>query len=88
VLGVAAQSLLTGRAEQAAPGTASAGPFDGLHFRPIGPAAMSGRISDVAVYEANPAIFYVGSINYQRRRTACCMMYTRSGSIPPTRITS
>src|SRR5438067_9666 len=37
------------------------GPFDALHFRPIGPAAMSGRISDLAVYEANPAIFYVGT---------------------------
>src|SRR5437016_1129434 len=36
-------------------------PFDALHFRPIGPASMSGRISDVAVYEANPAIFYVGT---------------------------
>src|SRR5947208_2792748 len=36
-------------------------PFDALHFRPIGPAAMSGRISDLAVYEANPAIFYVGT---------------------------
>src|SRR5437588_527092 len=37
------------------------GPFDSLHFRPIGPASMSGRISDVAVYEPNPAIFYVGT---------------------------
>ncbi len=36
-------------------------PFDTLHFRSIGPASMSGRISDVAVYEANPAIFYVGT---------------------------
>src|SRR6185437_14336703 len=35
--------------------------FEHLHFRSIGPAIMSGRISDLAVYEANPAIFYVGS---------------------------
>ena len=35
--------------------------FDKLHFRSIGPATMSGRIADVAVYEANPAIFYVGT---------------------------
>src|SRR5689334_8007737 len=42
-------------------GGASAGPFDSLHFRPIGPAGMSGRISDLAVYEPNPAIFYVGT---------------------------
>src|SRR5262245_49736381 len=55
----AAQSLIV-RTQQssAVPG---GGPFDALHFRPIGPASMSGRISDVAVYEANPAIFYVGT---------------------------
>ena len=37
------------------------GPFDRLHFRSIGPAAPSGRIDDFAVYEKNPAIFYVAS---------------------------
>ncbi|CAN5726138.1 hypothetical protein BH24ACI5_BH24ACI5_16240 [soil metagenome] len=36
-------------------------PFDALYFRSIGPATMSGRISDLAVYEANPAIFYVAT---------------------------
>ena len=41
--------------------SAPAGPFDALHFRPIGPASMSGRISDLAVYEANPSIYYVGT---------------------------
>ena len=35
--------------------------FKGLHFRSIGPAQASGRVSDIAVYEANPSIFYVGS---------------------------
>jgi hypothetical protein len=35
--------------------------FSGLHFRSIGPAQASGRIADIAVYEPNPAIFYVGS---------------------------
>ena len=35
--------------------------FEKLHFRSIGPATMSGRIADVSVYEANPAIFYVGT---------------------------
>jgi photosystem II stability/assembly factor-like uncharacterized protein len=49
---------LVGR-QTAAP--AAAGPFDNLHWRPIGPASMSGRISDVAVYEANPNIFYVAT---------------------------
>ena len=42
-------------------GKPAGGPFDTLHFRPIGPASMSGRIADLAVYEANPAIFYVGT---------------------------
>ncbi|MBM4195007.1 MAG: glycosyl hydrolase, partial [Gemmatimonadetes bacterium] len=35
--------------------------FDRLHFRSIGPATMSGRIADIAVYEANPAIWYVAT---------------------------
>src|SRR5262245_66345863 len=54
---------IVGRSEQASGSTSvpGGGPFDSLHFRPLGPASMSGRISDVAVYEANPAIFYVGT---------------------------
>ena len=44
-----------------APATPIATEFEGLHFRSIGPASMSGRITDLAVYEANPAIFYVGA---------------------------
>src|SRR5262245_7605906 len=55
----AAQSLVG--LTQSTPGGVPAGPFDGLHFRPIGPASMSGRIADLAVYEPNPAIFYVGT---------------------------
>jgi photosystem II stability/assembly factor-like uncharacterized protein len=39
----------------------SSAPFDALHFRSIGPASMSGRISDLAVYEPNPHIFYIGT---------------------------
>lgn len=35
--------------------------FDKLHFRSIGPAIMSGRIADFAVYEANPALWYVAT---------------------------
>ena len=35
--------------------------FEGLHFRSIGPAIMSGRVSDMAIYEANPAIWYVAT---------------------------
>jgi photosystem II stability/assembly factor-like uncharacterized protein len=56
---VAAQSLL-GQSQPPAAAPA-VGPFDSLHFRPLGPASMSGRISDIAAYEANPAIFYVGT---------------------------
>jgi photosystem II stability/assembly factor-like uncharacterized protein len=35
--------------------------FERLHFRSIGPATMSGRISDLAVYERNPAVYYVAT---------------------------
>ena len=35
--------------------------FEKLHFRSIGPATMSGRVSDLAVYEANTAIWYVAT---------------------------
>ena len=35
--------------------------FERLHFRSIGPAIMSGRISDLAVYEKNTSIWYVGT---------------------------
>src|SRR3981189_4004671 len=35
--------------------------FEKLHFRSIGPATMSGRIADLAIYEKNPAIWYVGT---------------------------
>jgi len=52
---------LSGLAGQASAPPPGAGPFDSLHFRSIGPASMSGRISDLAVYEANPAIYYVGT---------------------------
>ena len=52
---------LIGRAFQSGAADSPAGPFDGLHFRPIGPAAMSGRIPDVAVYEANSSIWYVAT---------------------------
>jgi photosystem II stability/assembly factor-like uncharacterized protein len=60
VLAVVGQGLV-GSAGQGSTPPDSAGPFDALHFRQIGPASMSGRISDIAVYEANPAIFYVGT---------------------------
>ena len=45
----------------AAQGIPVAKEFDALHFRSIGPAIMSGRIADIAAYESNPAVFYVGT---------------------------
>ncbi|MBA2259628.1 MAG: hypothetical protein H0W18_12095, partial [Acidobacteria bacterium] len=56
-----AGTSLIGGVQQPPAAAAPATPFDALHFRPIGPASMSGRISDLAVYEANPAIFYVAT---------------------------
>lgn len=46
---------------QATPAAQSTDPLDSLHFRSIGPATMSGRISDIAVYEKNPSIFYIAA---------------------------
>jgi hypothetical protein len=48
-------------AQSANPAVSVAHQFDKLHFRSIGPAIMSGRISDFAVYEKNPAIWYVAT---------------------------
>src|SRR5579862_260236 len=46
-------------------GQASAVPvadeFQHLHFRSIGPVIMSGRISDLAVYEPKTSTYYVGT---------------------------
>ena len=57
-----AQSLVAAiAAKRRIRAAAGGGPFDALHFRPIGPASMSGRIADIAVYETNTAIFYVGT---------------------------
>ena len=52
---------LVGLSEQATATSPPPGPFDALHFRAIGPASAAGRVSDLAVYEPNPAIFYVAT---------------------------
>jgi len=41
--------------------TPAASVTDGLRFRTIGPAAMSGRFVDLAVYESQPHVFYAAS---------------------------
>ena len=35
--------------------------WDTMRFRTVGPAVFAGRVDDVAVYEADPTIFYVGT---------------------------
>ena len=63
LLGIAfaGSSSLQGQASQPPGGVPVANEFSNLHFRSIGPASMSGRVSDLAVYEANPAIYYVAT---------------------------
>lgn len=52
----------TGRSVHGQSGSqATADTFAGLRFRSIGPATMGGRVDDLAVFEPNPAIFYVGT---------------------------
>src|ERR1044072_3805785 len=58
-LAIAGQSLVGRGAQPVSSG--AAGPFDNMHWRQIGPASMSGRISDIAVYEPNTNIWYVGT---------------------------
>jgi photosystem II stability/assembly factor-like uncharacterized protein len=58
---VAAAFAVPFRGQLAAQATAPADPLDSLHFRSIGPATMSGRVADLAVYEKNPAIYYVAT---------------------------
>jgi photosystem II stability/assembly factor-like uncharacterized protein len=58
-LAMAGQSLIGQSGQPAA--VSAGGPFDSLHFRQLGPASTAGRLSDLAVYEENPAIFYVGT---------------------------
>ncbi|HEX7486404.1 MAG TPA: hypothetical protein VF332_09640, partial [Vicinamibacterales bacterium] len=60
-LALAGQSLVGQAGQAPAASPAGAGPFDSLHFRSLGPASTAGRVSDFAVYEANPAIFYVST---------------------------
>jgi photosystem II stability/assembly factor-like uncharacterized protein len=58
LLGLLHASALFGQTTQTIP---IAEEFDSLHFRSIGPATMSGRIADLAVYEKDPAVYYVGT---------------------------
>ena len=61
VVGVAFASPIRSQLSAQGQVVASNDPLDDLHFRSIGPATMSGRVADLAVYEKNPAIYYVGS---------------------------
>ena len=57
----AGSSSLQGQTSATPPAIPVATEFNGLHFRSIGPASMSGRVADLAVYDANPAIYYIGT---------------------------
>ncbi len=59
-LGLLASAPLSAQSE-AAGTAASADPFAGLTFREIGPALMGGRISDLAVVERSPQVFYLAT---------------------------
>src|SRR5689334_5005214 len=65
VISISAACALIAALENPAAQQATAVPvadqFNNLHFRSIGPAVMSGRFSDVAVFEKNPKIFYLAS---------------------------
>jgi photosystem II stability/assembly factor-like uncharacterized protein len=56
-------SLVLMAALTAPPAQAPAGrlPFDDLHFREIGPAAIGGRMHDIQIDPKNPAVLYVGA---------------------------
>ena len=45
-------------------------PLESLQWRVIGPAVMGGRVTDLAVVESNPAIFYVGTATGNLWKTA------------------
>src|SRR4029453_12890908 len=63
-IGLSGLNAHADQAQRPAPASApatSADPFPGLKFRNIGPAAVGGRIDDLAGLESNPAVFYVGT---------------------------
>jgi photosystem II stability/assembly factor-like uncharacterized protein len=64
--GITLVALLSLTAALAAPATAQTGAdletaWASLEWRTIGPAVMGGRVSDIAVVESDPRIFYVAS---------------------------
>ena len=67
VLGLVA---LLGAPHQALAQPAGADPFASLRLRSIGPANMSGRVTDIAVNESNPFEFYVAAASGGLWKTA------------------
>ncbi len=61
LLAVVAPGALHTRTSARADGAAAATPFDKLHFRDIGPAVTGGRIHDLQIDPANPAVLYVAT---------------------------
>lgn len=60
-VGLAAATLLAGAASVAAQAPDLATTISRLDYREIGPALMGGRIADLAVVEATPHVFFVGT---------------------------
>lgn len=50
-----------GKQSKTKPDTAAVDPFSGMKFRSIGPAFMSGRISDIAIVASKPNTWYIGA---------------------------
>jgi photosystem II stability/assembly factor-like uncharacterized protein len=51
----------TGKPAVQEPSNAAEGLFERLAFRSIGPATMGGRVDDLAVFEKQPATFFIGT---------------------------
>lgn len=61
VVGTAAPMLATAQSAMDPPDDPMARATAALEFRTIGPTIMSGRVSDLAVVESDPRVFYVGT---------------------------
>ena len=60
LLGVLPQAACAQAEDDSDSGPMNAGTFTGLEFRSIGPALMSGRISDIEIMQDDPATWIVG----------------------------
>lgn len=59
MIALGGQAQNKGAAKQPAPAPSKATALDGLQFRNLGPAFMSGRVADIALHPHNPSVWYV-----------------------------